>query len=257
VDALVDPAWVTDVDSRFSLHDQPFRFGAAELRGLRAFLATPADAAGASAPELAAGGVGNCVACHVPPEFTDYALHNTGVSQEEYDGVWGEGAFAALAVPDLAARDADPTQWLPPTAAHPDGLGGARAIPDAARPGAADLGAWAIFANADHPDSEAGLATLIDGAYGLTAPTDAERLDHALALFKTPSLRDLVQSAPYLHSGAAGDLPAVLAHYRSAADAQRAGTLRNGDPRLAGVALTEADLADVEAFLLALTEDYD
>lgn len=40
--------------------------------------------------------VGNCIACHVPPRFTDHKFHNIGVTQFEYDAVHGEGAFMAL-----------------------------------------------------------------------------------------------------------------------------------------------------------------
>jgi cytochrome c peroxidase len=41
--------------------------------------------------------IGNCVACHVPPKFTDNKFHNMGVAQMEYDALHGEGAFAKLA----------------------------------------------------------------------------------------------------------------------------------------------------------------
>lgn len=249
VDALGTPAWVDDTDRTFALRTRPFAFGEAELRGLRLFLATP------DAP--VDGRAGACVACHVPPEFTDYSLHNTGVSQEEYDGVWGDGAFATLAIPDLATRTADPSPWLPPTPAHPDRVGAYKAVPSADAPTHADLGAWAIFGDDDHADAQDTLRTLVDAAYGLSGATDADRLDHAVGLFKTPSVRASSQSAPYLHSGAAADLDAVLAHYVSASAAARAGTLRNADPRLADVTLGDADLADLRAFLLALDEDYE
>lgn len=253
VAALQDPEWVSDLDQTFGLHPQEFNFGPTELAGLKIFLALPED--GAAAPE---GAVGGCVACHTPPRFTDYAMHNTGVSQEEYDGLWGEGAFAALDVPDLERRQADPAPWLPATPAHPDWSGALRAIPSPDDPALADLGAWAVFGNDELPDSQAGLAELIDAAYDLDAnTTDAERLDRAIALFKTPSLRSLSQSAPYLHDGSADDLDAVLDHYRRASDAQRAGTLRNGDPRLAAIHLDEVDLAALRAFLLSLNEDYE
>ena len=224
--AAVDTAWVTDVDQRFSLHDQPFQFGEQELRGLRTFLAEPLDPAGASEGEVVVGGVGNCVTCHLPPQFTDYGMHNTGVSQEEYDGVWGEGAFAGLLIPDLATRDADPGAWLPASPTHPSWSGAMRSIPNADNPGGADLGAWTMVANGDHPEGQDGLAELFDGAYALgEGANDAERLGYAVALFKTPSLRDLVQSAPYLHDGSADDFDGVLAHYQRVGTRQRAGSM--------------------------------
>ena len=72
----------------FAHHEQPFRFGPEELAGLRIFLAEPA-AATASDDELARGGLGNCVACHAPPDFTDFAFHNNGAAQDEYDAMQG------------------------------------------------------------------------------------------------------------------------------------------------------------------------
>lgn len=41
--------------------------------------------------------IGNCIACHVPPKFTDNKFHNIGVSQLEYDAAHGDGAFMKLA----------------------------------------------------------------------------------------------------------------------------------------------------------------
>lgn len=40
--------------------------------------------------------IGNCVACHIPPKFSDNAFHNIGVTQMEYDAVHGDGAFMSL-----------------------------------------------------------------------------------------------------------------------------------------------------------------
>ncbi len=37
--------------------------------------------------------IGNCIACHVPPRFTDGKFHNIGVTQFEYDAAHGDGAF--------------------------------------------------------------------------------------------------------------------------------------------------------------------
>src|SRR5262245_30116308 len=71
-------------DGQFQFHSQPFQFGATELEGLKMFLAEPA-APIASPGELAAGKIGNCIACHAAPNFTDFKLHNTGTTQKEYD----------------------------------------------------------------------------------------------------------------------------------------------------------------------------
>src|SRR5262249_41351011 len=48
-------------------------FNGDAIEGFKTFIRT--DGAGA----------GNCVACHVPPLFTDFAFHNIGISQADYD----------------------------------------------------------------------------------------------------------------------------------------------------------------------------
>jgi len=60
-------------------HGQNFSFGATELEGLKVFLSEPPP------PPLPAGGIGNCIVCHAAPNFADFKLHNTGVTQREYD----------------------------------------------------------------------------------------------------------------------------------------------------------------------------
>ena len=60
-----NPQFVTSnpnrADGQFQFHNQPFEFGATELDGLKMFLMEPA-APVASAGELAAGKIGNCIA---------------------------------------------------------------------------------------------------------------------------------------------------------------------------------------------------
>ncbi|MGQ3057237.1 MAG: hypothetical protein ACT6T0_08605 [Nevskia sp.] len=264
VDALTAPQFVAaNVLRRFQFHPQAFAFTAAELRGLRVFLREPADPlAGPNADELAAGGIGNCVSCHAPPQFSDFGLHNTGVSQLEYDGLHGAGAFAALAIPNLAERT-DPARadaLLPATAAHPARRGQFRAIAAADAPGRSDLGAWSVFANDDFPGSQAALRSLLCNialpARDCGTASDDTLLADAVASFKTPGLRDLGDSQPYLHDGSRDSLEATMAFYAESAALARAGQLRNGDPRLAGIVINAADQADLAAFLRALNEDY-
>ncbi|HMK73366.1 MAG TPA: hypothetical protein VK454_08495 [Myxococcaceae bacterium] len=246
---LGSPRWVTPSAGSFIHHDRPFAFGSEELAGLRIFLAEPSAPSGPSG-----GGTGACLGCHPPPDFTDHLFHNAGVSQEEYDGVHGPGAFRGLAVPDLAARNADPEAFLPPSAAHPTARGGFRSAPRAEDPGLADLGLWNVFGNPDMPGVQAALDSVLC-ATG-TACSPAAVLGGTLGQFKTPGLRDLDDSAPYLHNGAADALIDVLSHYRRVSELQRAGALRNGDARLGVIQLTEDDLASLAAFLGSLTEDY-
>lgn len=65
-------------------------------------------------------------------------------------------------------------------------------------------------------------------------------LSHA---FKTPSLRGISHSAPYMHNGAFADLEAVVFHYESATA-----------PGLAHFSLSDAERADLIAYLKAVGE---
>jgi hypothetical protein len=255
VESLNPPRWVTAADGQFIHHAQPFAFGPVELHGLEVFLAEPLGPF--RPPAEGGGGVGNCLACHPPPDFTDHLFHNTGASQVGYDAVHGAGAFLALAVPDVGARGANPDAFLPASAAHPGATGRFKSLPEAADVARADLGLWNVFANPDVPAPQAALLDVL--CPEVPAPQDctaAALLPRTVARFKTPSLRDLDDSAPYLHDGSALDVGAVLSKYQRVSDLQRAGALRNGDARLAGVNLGPEDTAALQAFLDALAEDY-
>ena len=261
-------------DGRFEFHDQERLFGPVELAGLRIFLAR-APARGIGAKDLQRGGIGNCTACHPAPNFTDFGFHNTGVSQTEYDAIHGDGSFARLTVPSLVERLRRPNDFLPTTAAHPHASEIFRAAASAERAGATDLGAWNIFANSDFPAPQANLwralctsalaesgpgsahlPPLVGLLLGLQRCQPARLLDHAVAVFKTPGLRDLEHSAPYMHNGAFDEIEDVIALYRTNSALARGGRLRNAAQPLAGIGLVDADVAPLAAFLRALDEDY-
>ncbi|MGE0823708.1 MAG: hypothetical protein AB7G75_03160 [Candidatus Binatia bacterium] len=242
---LVAPQLVTPADGTFMFHAQEFVFGAEELAGLKLFLAEP---------ETTAGSAGNCVACHPAPNFTDFAFHNTGASQEEYDAIHGQGAFVRLSIPDLETRNANFEAFLPPTAAHRTASGRFVSPPFAAQPGFTDLGVWNIFANPDHPNPHEKIENVLIRLHGLLS-TD-ELLTKAIAAFKTPGLRDLGQSAPYLHTGGKDTLSDVLQFYIDMAELVRTGRLRNPDAEIGRIRLTPGDIAPLRSFLRALNEDY-
>lgn len=250
---LIDAAALPNLPS-FAHHDQPFAFGADALAGLRIFLAEPAGAA-LERVEIERGGVGNCVACHAPPHFTDFGFHNNGAAQAEYDGVHGAGAFVALAIPTFTEREATPATFLPPSPLYPTGSGTFLSAPSADAPGRTDLGVWNVLGNDAVPGPQAALVTMLGGASGVTDV--AQLLPLAIALFKTAGLRDLGQSAPYFHTGRAPALEDAIRHYLTASAAARAGAVRNADGELARIALTGADVSALTAFLRALNEDYD
>lgn len=240
-------------DGQFQFHSQPFVFGAQELNGLKMFLAEPA-ALPASPAELAAGKIGNCLACHAAPNFTDFKAHNTGTTQKEYDEIpgHGNGAFMTLAIPALATRTADD---LPATQQHPAASGRFRAVPSAGTT-LTDLGVWNVFANPDMPNPQAKIRTILCDDQVPCPLSDSALLSRAIARFKTPSLRDLSHSAPFMHNGQFATLNDILDFYIDVSDQARAGTLRNGADKLRGIALLDKDVASLTAFLKSLNEDY-
>ena len=135
IQKLPDPQYVSDpADGHFSTHDQTFQFGPPELAGLKIFFTLGREN---RRPD---GHVGNCVACHSPPAFTDFLFHNNGAGQEEYDSIHGSGSFSHLDVPPLLKRQADYNAYLPQTTNHPHATGRFVTPPSRLHPGEADLG---------------------------------------------------------------------------------------------------------------------
>ena len=75
-------------------------------------------------------------------------------------------------------------------------------------------------------------------------PQDAGR-------FRTPSLRNVAVTAPYMHDGSIPDLRGVILHY---ANAGRAPGHPMKDGMIQGFTATEAEIADLIAFLDSLTD---
>ncbi len=250
VQALAAPKFVDAPERamRTFAHVKPFKFGAEELEGLKVFLRVPDPAK----PGLT--GVGNCAACHTPPAFTDFKFHNTGVTQSEYDTMHGRGAFMKLSIPDLETRGAAPAKYLPASAGLLDGQGSFFSIPDKKNPDLTDLGLWNVFANPAVPKSQEALRKML--ARGRQGVSDDRLLDESIALFKTPSLRILGQSDPYMHDGSRDSLGATLFFYREMFEATAKGLVRNPDPSMNGPALDSRDIRHLEAFLESLNEDY-
>ncbi len=197
---------------------------------------------------------GNCFRCHPAPEFTDAHFHNTGAAQEEYDAVHGAGSFAQLPVPSYAERSRHPNRYLPATPNHPHSTGVFRSVPVMSNASATDLGMWNVFANPDYPEVQSQMRRLLCEK----GPCDPkQQLPRTIALFRTPGLRDLGHSGPYLHTGQMATLEDVLHFYSRMSALARAGQLRNADPELSRISLDEQDIAALAAFLRSLDEDYD
>lgn len=244
-------------NGQFKFHTQNFQFTALELDGLKMFLTEPSSPPAATAAEIAAGKIGNCLACHAAPNFTDFKLHNTGTAQQEYDDPavgagHAPGSFAALSIPSLAIRTAND---LPATEQHPTAIERFRSIPSDGTT-LTDLGAWNIFANPDIPTPQAKIRAILCDDQVPCVFTDAVLLERAIARFKTSGLRDLSHSAPYMHNGKFDTLDDIIGFYRGVSTQARAVTLRNGASQLQGIALTAGDIASLVAFLKSLNEDY-
>lgn len=249
INSLGSPVWVDQSYGTFAYHNQKFQFGPQELAGLKIFLSSATNATDGSQH------AGNCVACHLPPNFTDFQFHNTGVSQEEYDGVHGAGAFMALNVPSLAVRNANYDLYLPVTPNHPNASEAFRHTAEVETAAYADLGLWNIYQNGDYPNPQAGLKGVVCPS-GVDCSVD-QGLGRTIAQFKTPTLRDLEDSAPYFHNGSKLKFNDVVEFYIRSSALARQGALRNAPAEFAGMSLSESDVAALVAFLQSLTEDYD
>lgn len=247
VAALKRPRYIDDPARRLALHDQLFRFGELELKGLRIFFrGTLGYGQNSSA--------GNCAECHVPPHFTDFAFHNTGAAQDGYDAVHGTGAFVKLVVPTMTERAKEPSRWLPPSPQHPQGNGAFRSAISTDSPERSDLGLWNVYGNPDLPAPQATIERKLNPEGRLTQD---EVLTLTLGRFKTPTVRDLGQSAPYLHSGRLRSVEDVLNFYRRMSDLAREGKMRNAPHEYHSLRLQPDDIAPLAAFLRALNEDFE
>ena len=326
INNLTNPQFVTDpADGSFTTQNQLFQFGTNELAGLKIFFALSSSNIVQPGAEI-----GNCIACHTPPAFSDFIFHNTGAAQEEYDSIFGNGAFMALSVPGLAQRLSNYDAYLPPTTNHPNALGTFESPPSTNDPGQVDLGLWNVFANSDFPAPQPGLQQiaplLIPGGlpppvinaptvagnnllltghgvpdwtyyvltstnaalpledwqvavansfdssgnfsfadqtagssqkfYRLMLDTTASVLPYTIGLFKTPTVRDLSSSEPYLHTGRMDTIEDVINFYENTSIQARAGLVRNGDPQLSGVFMDTNAIVPLAAFLRSLNEDY-
>ena len=218
VNGLASPQFVTSnphrADGQFQFHVlNRSHLERQELAGLKIFLREPATPPTASPAEVAAGKIGNCIACHAAPNFTDFKLHNTGTTQREYDSIHGVNSFAALTIPSLAARNGNYNGFLPATEVHPNASERFRAIPILADPALTDLGVWNVFANPDMPNPQEKIRAILCDDQVPCPVSDTTLLDRAIARFKTPGLRDLSHSAPFMHNGQFATLNDIVNFY--------------------------------------------
>jgi len=92
------------------------------------------------------------------------------------------------------------------------------------------------------------------GGSGCTAES---LLPMTVARFKTPILRDLGHSNPYMHNGSLDSIENVVVFYLDVAAQARKGLLRNTPPEFAAMAIQSMDITPLVAFLASLNEDYE
>jgi cytochrome c peroxidase len=78
-----------------------------------------------------------------------------------------------------------------------------------------------------------------------------------IARFRTPPLRDLEDSSPFMHTGRFQTIEDVLHYYIRTSELARRGEIRNGAAEIGGITIDENDVAALAAFLRSLNEDYD
>ena len=148
------------------------------------------------------------------PRFAQYfATHMTGVNQPLAMGDpvvstvnAADGTLPGLAIPSLAERSQNHDLYLPVTANHPNASERFRRAADGSNPAYADLGVWNVYLNPDMPNPQSTLKSLLCSA-GVDCSVD-RGLGNTIAQFKTPTLRDLEDSAPYFHNGSKARFPA-------------------------------------------------
>jgi len=266
INALGTPVFVSgDAPGPFKFHDQDFIFEEEELNGLKIFFS-----------ESGNNGVGNCIACHQAPNFSDLNFHNTGTTQVEYEAIHGPETFRKVWIPNLLKRLYHHDRYLPATSQHPNASGVFKSIPSVSDRHLTDLGLWNIFANPDFPKPQKKIwETLCKKEIGETfdvydliqKPRLARSvfrncairklLPSSIALFKTPGLRDLGHSAPYMHTGQFDTLNSVIEFYIESASLSREWKLENGATELKDINLTESDVTPLVKFLKSLNEDYE
>lgn len=209
----------------YPTHRKEFKFGADEFEGLKIFLNISKR--------------GMCINCHLAPLFTDQIFHNIGTTQIEYDNIHGKGTFANLEFPNLSERKSQ--YYLK--------------RPSLDNPKKVDLGVWNFFGRNDKKQ----LTNYIKDTYcgNIQNCNESFLLPHMTARFKTPTLRNLNHSAPYLHNGSHENLDGVIEDYINASKLIKNGELVNGAPQLRRMNITSNDTKFLRAFLNSLNSVYE
>lgn len=170
--------------------------------------------------------VGNCIACHRPPEFTDKAYRNTGVSLTAYEKIHGPGSFSEIEIPgsESAVR---PSKRL-------------SSEPKKGEPGQADLGHWNYVDPEQSPLKNEG-------------ESHDAFLKRMIGAFPTPSLRNVAETAPYNHNEAYQTIEDVVRHKMEMSRLAKEGKAPYVDEAYKTMNITESDIPGLVKFLETLT----
>lgn len=189
---------------------------------------------------------GRCVFCHGGPEFTNATHRGVAVDgRVELMGMLDPGnAFYDTGYYNIGVRPQDD---------------------DTGRGGVAPF----VNSKTGQPiplsDAKRGLlkrAGLLPPELESTTPTtqagngfpDPERTD-VHGAFKTPSLRNVELTGPYMHSGGFATLKQVVEFYDRGGDFTQTTNFHNAPPLMTPLALTPDEVDAVVAFMLALTDE--
>jgi len=250
VNSLNKPKFIKADENKFSTHKQKFVFSKKELQGMKLFFR--------KGTKTTTGG--NCISCHTAPHFSDFGFHNTGLSQQNYDELHGAGEFMKLMIPSLMERNKNHNAFLPATKKHPDANSRFRSIAAKNKPGYTDLGLWNIFANPDMPAPQKKLKSIMCSQTTRiknNSCSNSVLLEKTIAAFKTPVLRDLGHSNPYMHTGQFVNLQQAVRFYITSNALAKSNNLRNSEAAIKEINLTEKEIKPLVAFLKSLNEDYD
>ncbi len=225
---LKNPKFVKS--KRYDTYGQNFEFNKKEWEGLKIFFNIKNKTNAKSM----------CVSCHMPPLFSDQFFHNMGTVQAEYDGIHGKGAFNKLSIPTLKNRKK--TQYFSNRSSE-------------SNKELADLGMWNFFAR-DGKDTLTDYVTKRLCHKGRDC-SKSKILPLTIARVKTPTLRNLGQSEPYLHNGSAKKVEDVIEQYMKSSDLMRSNELRNGDITLKFMKIDNQAKSYLSDFLKTLNSEYE
>ena len=202
------------------------RLSAAAKRGARLFVGKAA-----------------CVDCHAGPQLTDELFHDIGVPQTgtavPRTTDCPQGNTACDCSPDSAGPCAPWGAW--------DGLKKLRGKPAAGKADPTNI--W--LRTATNPNWSGDPGDSSRQMY-VNLPT-ADDFDRLKGAWRTPSLRNVALTAPYMHDGRYASLKDVIWHYNNGA--ATAGPEQVGviAPQIKPLLLTESEQDDLIAFLETLT----